>query len=808
MRSYRSHHDSENALFDIDTATWPSHAQFPVPVTTYTYQDIDEESQIRILRILPGTTGELLRCKLLTYAMPTRDASPSNSKIENYLALSYTWGVPDEAADYEIMMSDYREVAENVSVSDDPASFYVRHNLDGALRALRSEDRDVNVWVDALCINQQNVQEKTAQVARMDDVYSAAEAVCIWLGEGDDSTKQTFEFLRKMLNLTELDLLVLDEERKGDWIQVIKLLKNRWFTRRWVIQEIALATKAYVRCGNEEMDWQDFAVVIDLFKNKFAVIMQTLGNPFAHNSSGLELELRSFAAINLVSATSNLFHRSWDGKIQQRLLNLEVLVSSLFLQFEASEPRDIIYAALSLAKDTSGLLERREESRKKNHLGRTLRALVEIVAHVILSLLVLIFAKYDDERAIGRLNWDAVKSQILGYYGNSQEARLIKPTDAQKGRLEVCADFLEHFTATCQAQDIIWRYWVPSHQRSKPSTYRRWNAKGIDMRLIPDYSKSLTDVCADFMEYCIETSQSLDILCRHWAPSPRPLTAHEQIQAQQSSETLPSWILPLQKSAFGGPNEIFKVRRKGDTLVGNLVRNNHQHDCDYNASKDMRPVVKFQKIRVRGSLFDPPEIFDRILSIQGIALDTVRKTSDRVLFGYIPFHVFEFLGWTKHQSLNAIPDHLWRTLVADRGPNGTSTPIWYRRACLELFKYLDDSGGLNTSVILDEHNSDAPSTMVEFVRRVQQVIWDKKFFLNGEGDSMFGFAPGETMIGDVICILFGCSVPVVLRRVGDMKRFVFIGECYVHGMMEGQALGANGGVWEPSGGQYQTFDII
>jgi hypothetical protein len=51
----------------------------------------------------------------------------------------------------------------------------------------------------------------------------------------------------------------------------------------------------------------------------------------------------------------------------------------------------------------------------------------------------------------------------------------------------------------------------------------------LDDRIAPDYEKSLTDVCADFMEYCIETSDSLDILCRHWAPMPKRPTKSEKV---------------------------------------------------------------------------------------------------------------------------------------------------------------------------------------------------------------------------------------------------------------------------------------
>jgi hypothetical protein len=52
----------------------------------------------------------------------------------------------------------------------------------------------------------------------------------------------------------------------------------------------------------------------------------------------------------------------------------------------------------------------------------------------------------------------------------------------------------------------------------------------IDARVSPNYDKTLMEVYADFMEYCIEKSNSLDILCRHWAPLPKELTSRQKFE--------------------------------------------------------------------------------------------------------------------------------------------------------------------------------------------------------------------------------------------------------------------------------------
>jgi hypothetical protein len=108
--------------------------------------------------------------------------------------------------------------------------FHVRNNLYAALKRFRKEDRDVDIWADALCINQKDNDEKTAQVARMHEIYSDAENVSVWLGSGNPQAKETFEFLRTILDLKKLDDLVTNKTNPEKWMLVINLMKNKWFS--------------------------------------------------------------------------------------------------------------------------------------------------------------------------------------------------------------------------------------------------------------------------------------------------------------------------------------------------------------------------------------------------------------------------------------------------------------------------------------------------------------------------------------------------------------------------------------------------
>jgi hypothetical protein len=76
--------------------------------------------------------------------------------------------------------------------------------------------------------------------------------------------------------------------------------------------------------------------------------------------------------------------------------------------------------------------------------------------------------------------------------------------------------------------------------------------------------------------------------------------------------------------------------------------------------------------------------------------------------------------------------------------------------------------------------------VVDFLQRVQSVVWNRKFLVSKKYE-WIGLAPMAAQVGDILVVLNGCSVPVVFRP-GIDGRFQFVGECYIHGMMDGEAV--------------------
>ena len=154
--------------------------------------------------------------------------------------------------------------------------------------------------------------------------------------------------------------------------------------------------------------------------------------------------------------------------------------------------------------------------------------------------------------------------------------------------------------------------------------------------------------------------------------------------------------------------------------------------------------------------------------------------------GLIPRKWLDAGGWKDLTS--APPPGFWKTMVAIRGPKGSNCPRVYHRACKVLIPVIHGDD-ISTSTLLDEAKS---TSVAKFLRRVQAVICMKRLFKT-ELRHFLGLVPNAAQSGDLICIFFGCSMPVVLRSVGvqetEGRYKSFMGECYVHGLMEAEAFG-------------------
>ncbi|OCL13196.1 hypothetical protein AOQ84DRAFT_277192, partial [Glonium stellatum] len=95
------------------------------------------------------------------------------------------------------------------------------------------------LWVDAVCINQKDTTERNRQVSNMIWIYSMTGSVIIWLGESVDQGERCL-LLNKWLGRERLTAL-RTSPRSEDLEGLQRFFKRGWFSRRWVIQEAAVA---------------------------------------------------------------------------------------------------------------------------------------------------------------------------------------------------------------------------------------------------------------------------------------------------------------------------------------------------------------------------------------------------------------------------------------------------------------------------------------------------------------------------------------------------------------------------------------
>ena len=201
-----------------------------------------KEGQIRLLRILPAPVpSQVLKCEVVM----TTPAGASR-----YIALSYRWS------------SQWS----NPAFSTEPVVIVNGCRLEvgigtfEALRALRSRWRTITVWVDAICINQADMDEVPKQVRIMASIYASAQKVVIWLGDPTDSRLAArmlwFAWTRCRLLHPELAGQVFGGRIMSPSFQAFRdLFRREWFERCWIVQEIAVSKSVEIRYGKFTIPW-------------------------------------------------------------------------------------------------------------------------------------------------------------------------------------------------------------------------------------------------------------------------------------------------------------------------------------------------------------------------------------------------------------------------------------------------------------------------------------------------------------------------------------------------------------------------
>jgi hypothetical protein len=322
------------------------HGHLEPPMVSYSYQPLKTElEEIRLIRLQPGAAGERLRLEIFhaslkqpvlhrnrrrdtleklqetlphghvvketldgryifdlggtkvtpsswdhpvqgfhraRYELQEDDYMPGPGYEPKYEALSYTWGseLPSTEAD----------VSSGVTPGCGFIPMTLGGNLASALKHLRYKDNSRVLWVDAICINQTDIEERNHQVKRMGGIYSLARRVIVWLGPESEESTHALSTLQSFANQVEMtidnSLHATPGALEPDWYHPIEplppnmfnertwssirlLFSRPWFTRVWVTQEVALANRfTELHCGRFSMPWLDLRKAIGILHAK------------------------------------------------------------------------------------------------------------------------------------------------------------------------------------------------------------------------------------------------------------------------------------------------------------------------------------------------------------------------------------------------------------------------------------------------------------------------------------------------------------------------------------------------------------
>jgi hypothetical protein len=259
------------------------------------------------------------------------DTSPIHCRIVHvklgevaYEALSYEWGSLGKYDD-EIFVAGRR--------------VRVRRNLWEALLNIRNpRNRLVShgnrvMWIDALCINQNDSQERNHQVQLMGQIFSQAEQVVVWLGRGSHSSQSAmFRISSLYAEITTPEDALKYYRREGfshpEIGAMISLCSRSYWRRIWVVQEIHLSKRLEICCGNRSVSGAAFEYLYNICKALDRIdFMSTLSHTPA---------LDYHIAKTQESQTLDFYH--W-------------IYEAIEKDFNCSEPRDITYALLGASRD-------------------------------------------------------------------------------------------------------------------------------------------------------------------------------------------------------------------------------------------------------------------------------------------------------------------------------------------------------------------------------------------------------------------------------------------------------------------------
>ncbi|KIX96363.1 uncharacterized protein Z520_08141 [Fonsecaea multimorphosa CBS 102226] len=276
----------------------------------YTYPPLEEgDTQIRLLELEPSLEAAAnIHAKLRTYAI---DSAPA------YTAISYKWRSKNPLR----------------AIHLDGMRFFARDNLVDMFRCLRDPHQPRMLWIDAVSIDQSNVQERNSQVEKMGTIYERAETVVAWLDLRDeDALRKVSQLLSTPRLWQYTDFRKKSEDAQELWGALETVMEHDYWTRSWIIQEIVIADRVTLQSKSFAMPLsllEDFAYWVMVRRDK---------------SKWIHPDWKAIATAKCIQLCE---HRTAASSLSNSRQPLQHLLMR-YADFECMDPRDKVYSVLNL----------------------------------------------------------------------------------------------------------------------------------------------------------------------------------------------------------------------------------------------------------------------------------------------------------------------------------------------------------------------------------------------------------------------------------------------------------------------------
>jgi hypothetical protein len=667
----------------------------------YVYDTISTSETIRLLRLDNENNG-IISGHLLTTTFA--DAPP-------YFALSYCWGMHKKG----------------VAILCDGRKLRVTPNLAQALRRLQGLSNEASewdlvskwFWIDQICINQRNTDERSDQVKRMRSIYAKAIRTLIWLGPAYGSchlawnlVDQIHDVFRKenpdATYLSDIRLRLYSSSYHAGcglpnwdddlWKHLRRILQAPWFRRVWVIQEVALSQQDPIFLhGNHVYPWSRLGWASSWLRRVGFVRLDHIPNQI-HN----------------VDTISNL-------RRSQVRWSLGAILMATSGKFNATDPRDKIFGLLGLAAET------------EHELSWPVALLPDYqrdVAQVYLEAAKFLINEYQNL---------AILSRTIPHLNRITWSSTPKSTP-------VVDSWVPNWNVLTEPNQPRGLYWTTYHSGGGgadlgfPVHYNA--AAGLPTSITPTADQRILHIRGLRVDTVISTSSfgdAITMLLQDYNAPRRTLKDFKLLSKSEGKTQLVRfslilasamrkplflryWYLAVEKCEGMTPADLVDIFIKCTTgdqfhLAGSNSEQIRKDGCAYLLSQ----------------------------------LQTVRERK-RV-----------FCSLSLPVSLGQASSRPRLTDANDCVPSGKQSP--YLKA------------------LQDHATGGDPGAYVSLARNY---CLNRRFFITLHG--RLGIGPRWTKKGDLVCVLFGGGVPYILCPKG--RRYIFIGESYVHGLMEGQAIDA------------------